>query len=112
MTWLSASQRLLDEPKWFAGVGAICYSERLRNQSPAIKASPDFFYINQWTCEGTLKMASATDGLQYVKWVVPHFFSVGVAKLHAPKKVLNQKGLFDFASVERSSQAAFEGTIP
>jgi hypothetical protein len=46
-------------------------------------------------------MASATDGLQYVKWAAPNFFSVEVAKLPAPKKVLNQKGLFDFTSVER-----------
>jgi hypothetical protein len=46
-------------------------------------------------------MASATDGLQYVKWAALIFFSIEVAKLPAPKKVLNQKGLFDFTSVER-----------
>ena len=49
-------------------------------------------------------MASATDGLQYVKWAALIFFSIEVAKLHTPKKVLNQKGLFDFASVERTAK--------
>jgi hypothetical protein len=65
------------------------------------QSRPKLFLYKSWTCEGTLKMASATDGLQYVKWAAPNFFSVEVAKLPAPKKVLNQKGLFDFTSVER-----------
>ena len=46
-------------------------------------------------------MGPGTRGCQYVKWVVPNIFSIVVAKLHVTEKVLNQKGLFDFTSVER-----------
>ena len=41
-------------------------------------------------------------GIQYVKWVLSYFFSIGVAKLHMTEKVLNQKGLFDFAPLRGS----------
>ena len=53
-------------------------------------------------------MGPGTAGCQYVKWALPIFFSIGVAKLHATEKVLNQKGLFDFTPAE----SLFEASIP
>jgi hypothetical protein len=58
-------------------------------------------------CEGTLKMGAGTVGCQYVKWALAIFFSICVAKLHAAEKVLNQKGLLDFAPTVSLFEASF-----
>jgi hypothetical protein len=69
------------------------------------QSHPRLFDEKSIGCEGTRKMASNAYSVRCVKPVLSYFFSVGVAKLHLPKKVLNQNGLFDFASVESAAKS-------
>jgi hypothetical protein len=72
------------------------------------QSHPRLFGEKSIGSKGTRKMASNAYSVRCVKPVLSYFFSVGVAKLHLPKKVLNQNA-YSISHLLRARLSPFAG---